>query len=496
MNEQVYLGVDIGAESGRVMAGCWNGKQLRLEELHRFPNGAIALGDTLRWDVLRLWAEVQNGLAIAAKRYGKAVVSIGVDTWALDYVLLSQSEELIGQPFCYRDARTRGLVQAACNRVPRAEIFAQSGLQFMEINTLCQWLAQQRDNPETFTAAKSFLMIPDFLNWCLSGAKAVEFTNATTTQFFHPTKLTWSVDLLNRLGLPTHLLPEIVMPGTRVGELRESVAARSGLSRIPVIAPATHDTGSAVAGVPTAHTGCANWAYISSGTWSLVGVETKEPQLSERALNLNLTNEGGVDGTWRVLKNVMGLWLVQQCRRAFEARGKNFAYAELVHLAEQAEPFRSLIDPDDARFLSPADMPGAIQSFCRETNQPVPETEGQLMRCAFESLALKYQTVIGWLEELTRERIDVVHIVGGGARNALLNQFTANACGRPVLAGPVEATVLGNLLVQVRSQGELKTLADMRSVVSASDEVTGFEPANESAWREAAEKFQKYILNR
>ena len=491
MISQVYLGIDLGAESGRVMAGLWDGRQMRWEELHRFPNGPINVAGSLRWDVLRLWAEIQTGLTIAAKRFGSSIVSIGVDTWALDYVLLSKSNEMLGLPFCYRDARTRGLVTETLQRVSREEIFAASGLQFMEINTLYQWIAHHRASPEIFAAAETFLMIPDWLNWCLSGVKAVEFTNATTTQFLHPQTKQWSEDLLNKLGLPTRILPRLVEPGTRLGELRESISNRTGLARVPVIAPATHDTGSAVVAVPTGHTGKSNWAYISSGTWSLVGIETSQPCLSPTALALNFTNEGGLDGMWRILKNVMGLWLVQQCRRAFEARGGATDYARLVALAENATPFKSLVDPDDSRFLNPADMPGALQSFCRETGQPVPETEGELIRCALESLALKYAMILDQLELLSGERIEVVHIVGGGSRNALLNQFTADACGRPVLAGPVEATVLGNLLVQTRSMGELKSLSEIRTAVGASSELRTFEPQTNAMapWAEARARF-------
>jgi rhamnulokinase len=495
MNQQVYLGIDLGAESGRVMAGCWNGRQMRVEELHRFANGAVELAGTLRWDVLRLWGEVQRGLSLAAKRFGNSIKSIGVDTWGVDYVLLSKSGEILGWPFCYRDSRTRGCLDAGLKQLSRAEIFANTGAQFMEINTLYQWLAHQRASPEVFAAADSFLMIPDWFNWCLTGEKCVEFTNATTTQFFHPAKRAWSVEMLERLGLPTNLLPAVIEPGTRLGALRESVCERTGLSRVPVVAPATHDTGSAVAAVPTEFTGRSNWAYISSGTWSLVGIEAREPVLSARALELNVTNEGGVDGTWRVLKNVMGLWLVQRCRAAFEARGGTADYGAFVKLAETATPLRCFVNPDDRRFLNPPDMPAAMQLFCQETNQRPPETEGELVRCVLESLALKYSVVLSELEELNGQRIEVVHIVGGGARNALLNQFTADACERPVIAGPVEATVLGNVLVQARTFGELDSLAELRATVRASSELTRFDPQPNAAacWKAARERFGELL---
>jgi rhamnulokinase len=491
MSEQIYLGVDLGAESGRVMAGNWNGSEMRLEELHRFPNLTVEVAGTQRWDLLRLWGDIQQGLGLAAKRFGDSIISVGVDTWALDYVLLSRSGEMLGQPFCYRDGRTQGLMEEAERSLGRAAIFEQSGLQFLPFNTLYQLMAHQRKSPETLAAAETFLMIPDFFNWCLTGAKTVEFTNATTTQFFHPTKRDWSFELLHKLGLPTRMLPEITMPGSLVGSIRQSVAERTGLARIPVIAPATHDTGSAVVGVPTQHTGRSNWAYISSGTWSLMGVETPAAVLGPKALEFNVTNEGGVDGTYRVLKNIMGLWLVQRCKRSFDARGLDHDYSELVRLGEQSPALRSLIDPDDSRFLSPPDMPNAIQDFCRETGQPVPKSEGELVRCCLESLALKYAVVLEQLEQLTGERVEVIHIVGGGSKNILLNQFTANACQRPVLAGPVEATVLGNLFVQARAAGGIASLAEIRDVLHCSTVPAVFEPQSAKAtfWAVARERF-------
>ena len=423
MTERIYLAADLGAESGRVMAGAWDGCRIKLEELHRFPNGPVEVAGSLRWDVEKLWSEVQRGLGVAAKRFGAATASVGVDTWGVDYALLSREGELLGQPFNYRDARTRGMLAAASAKVPRAEIFSATGAQFLEINTLYQLLAAQRDQPDTLAAARCFLMMPDYFHWCLCGARVVEFTNATTTQFFHPTRRAWSFELLERFGLPTAMLPEVVAPGTRLGPLHAAVGESTGLGRLPVIAPATHDTGSAVAAVPTAHTGRTNWAYLSSGTWSLLGFESREAVLSPRALALNVTNEGGLDGTYRVLKNIMGLWLVQRCQRAFAGRGHHFDYAELARLASAAPAFRSFIEPDDARFLHPPDMPAAIQQFCRETGQPVPETEGALVRCVYESLALKYAAVLDELEELAATRLEVIHIVGGGSQNSLLNEI-------------------------------------------------------------------------
>lgn len=474
---KVYLAVDLGAESGRVMAGVWNGNKLTLEQVHRFPNGGVHLGDTFRWDVIRLWAEIQDGLVLAGKKYGRKVVSVGADTWGVDFVLLNKQDEILGQPYHYRDVRTQGALARAFRKVPRGEIFKQSGLQFMELNSLYQLLAWKRHSPAILDATHTLLFMPDFVHWAMCGAKNAEFTIASTSQFVHPVKRNWSLPLLKKLGLPTHFLPKIVPPGTTLGKFRKSLAECTGLNSVKVVAPPSHDTASAVAGVPTAHTGKTNWAYLSSGTWSLMGVEVMQPVLTERALELNMTNEGGIGGTYRLLKNIMGLWLVQQCKRSFEAAGRKYDYARLAAMASKARPLRSVLDLNDSRFLNPPDMPSAIRSFCSETGQAVPKTDGELVRCCYESLALKYSEVLGSLEELAGDRIEVIHIVGGGSQSGLLNQFTADACRRPVITGPVEATAMGNLLTQVMADGELGSLAEMREVVRASSSVKCYEPS-------------------
>src|SRR5260221_6209630 len=343
MTEQVYLAVDLGAESGRVMAGLWDGNQMRLEEIHRFPNEPVEIGGSLRWDVARLWLEIQNGLTKAARTHGQRIISVGVDTWGVDFVLLSKNSELLGQPFHYRDQRTRGMLETAFDRVPRAEIFAETGLQFMELNALYQLLALQRDTPEVLAAADCLLLIPDYFHWRLSGRRACEFTDATTSQLFHPTNRPWSWGLLEKVGLPAKIFPEIIMPGETFGILQSSVAERTGLGRVKVIAPGSHDTASAVAAVPAVDART-NWAFLSSGTWSLMGVELPNAQLSPRVLDLNLTNEGGVDGRYLLLKNIMGLWLVQQCKRSFEKRGGEIDYSSLVRLPQTAPPLRSFFD--------------------------------------------------------------------------------------------------------------------------------------------------------
>ena len=490
MASRAYLAIDLGAESGRIIAGLWDGKKLRLEEVHRFANGPVWLADSLRWDVLRLWTEIQNGLAVAVKKYVKSIVSVGADSWGVDFVLLSPQDEMLGQPFHYRDSRTNGMMEKAFRKVSRAEIFAHTGLQFMQLNTLFQLLAVKQNAPELLQQTGTLLFMPDLIHWALCGSRVAEFTIASTSQCLNPVKRTWAAGLLKKFGLPARIFPKLVAPGTNLGRLRPAVAERAGLGAVKVVAPPAHDTASAVAGVPTAHTGKANWAYLSSGTWSLMGVEVNKPSLSPRTLELNLTNEGGLDGTYRLLKNIMGLWLVQQCKRSFDSRGKALDYAQLAKLAAKAPALRSLVNVDDARFLNPRDMPKAIQDFCRETGQPIPRAEGELVRCAYESLALKYRQVLECLEELTGNPIEVIHIVGGGSQSEMLNQFTADACQRLVVAGPVEATAMGNLLVQVRSSGALESLAEMRAVVRSSSNVKTYEPRAADAWEEARARLE------
>ncbi len=490
MADKAYLAVDLGAESGRVMAGCFDGSTVSLAQYHRFPNSPVNLGGTQRWNLSGLWLEIQKGLREAASQLKGAAVSVGVDSWGVDFVLMNRNDELLGQPWHYRDSRTDGMMQKAFSRVPRAEIFAATGLQFMALNSLYQLLAMCERDPELVAQARKFLMVPDYFHWCLSGSRVVEFTNATTSQMLNAQSRDWALDMLRRFEIPTQMFPEVVLPGTNLGTLRSDVADATELGKLDVIAPATHDTGAAVAAIPTGQTGQADWAYISSGTWSLMGVETQNAILTPQALDYNVTNEGGVDGSWRLLKNIMGLWLVQRCRLAFSRRGHNYDYTQLSRMAAEAPAFRSLVNPDRPEFLDPADMTEAIATECRRTEQPVPETEGQFIRCSLESLALKYRTVLGWLEELTGVPVTVIHIVGGGTQNRLLNQFTADACGRPVMTGPVEATALGNVLIQARAAGDLSTLADIREVVRRSESIKEYIPAGTAVWDAAWERFR------
>mgnify|MGYP005839784921 CR=1 FL=1 len=452
-------------------------------EVHRFPNGPLRASDGLHWDVHRLFAEMKRGLALAARNHGTPA-SVGVDTWGVDFALLDGSGELLGLPFHYRDGRTEGVMEKALQRVSREEIFDRTGVQFISINTLYQLYSMVLDGSPLLEKAATFLTIPDLFNYWLSGRAVCEFTNATTTQFYDPRAHAWALPLLEKLGIPTHFLPEIVPPGTVLGPLLPSVAGGS-LGGVPLIAPACHDTGSAVAAVPAAGD---NFAYISSGTWSLVGVEEPEPIVTPQALAGNFTNEGGVGG-FRFLKNVTGMWLLQECRRRWAKEGDVLSYDGLTALAESAPPFRSFIDPDDPSFLNPQDMPLAVAAFCSRTGQTPPEDKGEIVRCVLESLALKYRRVIEQIEEIRGRRVDVVHVVGGGSRNRLLCRFTADATGKTVVAGPVEATAVGNVLVQLMALGRLSSLAEGRALMRRSFPVETYEPKTRAHWDDAFLRF-------
>jgi len=481
-----FLAFDLGAESGRAVIAHLDGERLYLEEVHRFPNGPVRVLDSLHWDVLRLWSEIKRGLGLAAKAYGESLVSLGLDTWGVDFGLLAADDALLGNPYHYRDSRTDGMLEEAFRRVPRAEIFERTGIQFMQLNSLYQLLAMAQTNSPALAVAETFLNMPDLFNFWLTGCKASEFTIATTSQCYDPHAGDWAWDMVEKLGIPSHIFRTIVPPGTVLDSLRPSVAEETGCKPIPVVAPATHDTGSAVAAVPVAD---GDYIYLSSGTWSLMGVEVSEPVITEQSLACNFTNEGGVQGTFRLLKNIMGLWLVQECRREWARVGESYSYDDLTRMAGEAPAFGSLISPGDPRFLSPGDMPSRIRTFCGATGQRVPETKGQVVRCALESLALEYRWVAERLDELSGCRLPTVHIIGGGSQNRLLNQFAADAMGRMVVTGPVEATAIGNVLVQALALGYISSLAEGRAIVRRSFEVGVFEPKGTVIWDEAYERY-------
>jgi len=480
-----YLAFDFGAESGRAVLAHLQSGILTTAEIHRFPNQPVAYGGSLHWDVARLWFEVRKALA----QMGEIeLAGIGVDAWGVDYALLGERGELLQNPYHYRDRRTEGVMEEVFAKVGREEIYQATGIQFMPINTLYQLFATQRQTHRLLEAAKHLLTIPDLFNYWLTGNACCEFTNATTTQMVDPVKRAWATGLMQRLELPAHLPAPIVEPGSIIGTLLPDIAGHSSLAGTTVIAPACHDTGSAVAAI-SARDGT---AFLSSGTWSLLGTELDSPVITPDALRLNFTNEGGVNGTTRLLKNVMGLWMLQGCRQSWAAQGLSYDYRELIELATREPSFHHLVDPDDESFLRPADMLTAIDHFCTRTHQPVPQGPGSYVRTVLESLAFKYRVVLRNLEQVSGKRICQIHIIGGGSKNRLLNQWTADATGRRILVGPAEATALGNLAIQILATGEATSLHEVRALVDRSFPTEVFDPLETDKWEQHAERFEQY----
>ncbi len=484
-----YLALDLGAESGRAILGRYDGESLSLTEVHRFPNGPVRLPGrggrhSLHWDVPRLWGEIQRAIALAGQ-FG-TLAGIGLDTWGVDFGLLDRQGRLIGNPYHYRDDRTDGMLEEAFKRVPREQIFAQTGIQFMQINTLYQLLAMVVDESPALQNAATFLTMPDLFNYWLTGRTACEFSNATTTQCYDPRRRTWATPLLEAMSIPAGIFPEVVLPGTVLGRLAPGVIDGTDGAGIPIIAPACHDTGSAVAAVPAIGQ---SFAWISSGTWSVLGAELPDAVITPESLANNFTNEGGVGGTFRFSKNIMGLWLVQECRRTWVSVGEAHSYDELTHMASDAPSLAAIVDPDDGDFLKPGDMPARIRAFCARTGQPVPETKGQVIRVALEGIALKYRYQLERLEKMVGRRLEPIHIVGGGTQNRLLSQFTADATGREVLTGPIEATAIGNLVVQLMATGALGSLAEARALVRHSFATESYNPQRTGRWDEAYGRF-------
>ncbi len=482
-----FIALDLGAESGRAIVGRLDNGDLTLEEAYRFPNRAVRLPGNLHWDALNLFHELKIGLRKISHEHGVDFQSLGIDTWGIDYALLDRRGNLVGNPYCYRDARTEGMLDEALKHLTRKEIFTQTGgIQFLSINTLYQLLSMVVNQSPQLEIADTFVMMPDLFNTWFSGRKVVEFTNATTTQFFNSLKGDWSNGVLEALSIPTGIFPEVVMPGTELGPLLPDVAAEVGLGSLPVIAPATHDTASAVVAVPSSGE---DFAWLSSGTWSLLGGISDRPIVSSEALEYNFSSYGGAGGSFLPWKNIMGLWLVQECRRVWAEAGKPLSYDELTKLAGEAEPFSAIIDPDHPSFLAPADMPATIQSYCLDTGQRVPQTHGEIVRVALEGLALKYRWVLEKLELIQGKKFAVLHIVGGGSQNRLLCQFAADATQLPVVAGPVEATAIGNIAVQAITVGELASLDEARQLIRSSFDVTLYETGDSDRWDEAYESF-------
>ncbi len=481
-----YLACDLGADSGRLMLGTLAGGRLTLEEVHRFANAPVKAGGSLHWDWEGLWSELKKGLAkVSARRL--PVSSISCDSWGVDYMLLDAQGRVMPPVYHYRDPRCQRGVERVRARVPWETVFAETGIQFMPLNTIYQLAAEE---PGRLASADRLLGIGDAFNYFLSGAAKTEASLASTTQLYNPLARAWSRRLLEALEIPAGLWTEIVPSGTRLGLIGEGLSRETGLPRIEVIASCSHDTGAAVAAVPA---GGGSWAYLSSGTWSLIGVELPAPIINDQCRDLNLTNEIGFGGTVRLLKNIIGLWLVQESRRAWSKAGRDHSFIELEELARSAPPFRSLIDPSDPRFLGPDDMPEKIAAQCRERGQPVPSGPGATIRAVYESLALFYRHTLRQIEQLIGRRIERLHIVGGGSKDGTLNQFAANALGIPVVAGPAEATAAGNLLIQAIALGHLPSLAAAREVVRRSLTGRTYLPEDAEAWEAACARFERLV---
>ena len=472
---QKFVAIDLGAESGRVIVG----NVSEMEIVHRFPNKPVRINNSIYWDILNIFAQVKKGLKIAFKKYPDNIVSIGIDTWGVDYVLLDKEGDLLGNPYHYRDKRTDNIMDEVFKIIPKEDIFTESGIQFMQINTLYQLYSFVKNKPQIFKATKYFLTIPDLLNYWLTGVIKNEYSIATTTQLYNPIKKDWSKKILNKLKLKRGIFSEIIMPGTKIGKLLPAIAREIGAySKVVVVAPACHDTASAVAAVPVIDS--VDYAYISSGTWSLLGIETPKPIINKKSFNFNFTNEGSADGGFRFLKNITGFWIIQECKKFWEENIKSYSYDELTEMALKYGHANFRINPDDPRFLKPGlidnNMPDRIKSYCRETGQKIPETPAEIVRGVIESLADKYTNTIKMIEEITNKSIKEIYIIGGGSRNALLCQLVANTTNLPVYAGPVEATAIGNIMIQAISMGEIDSIAQGSKIIRESYKIKKYYP--------------------
>ncbi len=490
MSEAKFVALDFGATSGRAILGRITDR-IELKELTRFPNRMISLMGTVHWDALALFDEIKSGLKKAVSEGHHQLEGVGVDTWGVDFGLIGRNDTLLGNPVSYRDPRTDGVMDALLDRIPRQQIYEKTGTQFMPINSLYQLLQMVQSQSPLLDVAETLLFMPDLFNYFMTGERVSEYTIASTTQMLNATRRVWDEKLFKELNLPLDIMAPIIEPGTVVGPLRADVATECGLSSLDVIASASHDTASAVAAVPAKGD---SWAYLSSGTWSLVGVEAQQPIINADSLARNFTNEGGVEKTIRFLRNAMGMWLLEGCKTSWERGGKSFDYAVLIEMAEKSEPFARIIDPDVDAFIHPEDMPTAIAAFCRQTGQSVPESKGEFVRCIFESLALKYRFIIEGINNLRNNDITALHIVGGGSQNQMLNQFTANALGLPVVTGPIEATAIGNILVQAMAKGVIRSISEGRELVARSFPLSRHDPRDSDRWEEAYAKAKRMFI--
>lgn len=489
--ETKVLAVDFGASSGRVMLGTFDGNKITAKEIHRFSNDPVIVNGTMYWDVLRLFHEIKQGL-IKAKAYG-SVDSIGVDTWGVDFGLLDEKGYLLENPVHYRDSRTEGMVEKGFTLIPRERFYELTGNQFMEINTAFQLLALKEQRPELLDRADCLLLMPDLFNYFLSGVKKSERSIVSTTQMSDPLTPGWVMEVAEKFGIPEKILTEVVPTGTLLGPIRKEIQEELGIGDMDVVAVAGHDTQCALTAVPSKED---NFIFVSCGTWSLFGTELEKPVLTKQSEELNITNETGTDGKTSFLKNIIGLWLIQESRRQWIREGKEYSFSELEKLAEAAEPFQSFIDPDAPEFNPAGNVPKRIREYCERTGQKVPQTEGEIVRCINESLALKYRYALEEIKACTGKDYHAIHMVGGGIQSKLLCRFTAYASGIPVIAGPVEATVFGNIAIQLMSKGVIKDLKEAREVIANSEAPTVYEPENGAEWDKAYEFYKKNILKK
>jgi sugar (pentulose or hexulose) kinase len=473
---------DLGASGGKVILGVFNGNRITISEVYRFSNNPILLGDHIYWDFLRLFEEVKKGLRLAYKLTDGQIASIGVDTWGTDCALLDVHGHLLENPHCYRDSRTNGMMEIAFQKMPREELYERTGVQFMQLNTIFQLLSMVEEDPGAFDNVGTFLMVPDLFNYYLTGKKFCEFTNATTTQFYDPLTNAWNERILDAMGIPRSIFPPIIQPGTIIGDLSAWLCEELGVRQIPVIAVATHDTPSAVCAVPSSER---DYAFLSSGTWSLLGYEELSPVINKNGFKNNFSCYGGVCNSWLIWKNIQALWLLQECARVWAENGKAYSYEDLILMASQAKPFGPIIDTDDLVFLPPGDFPLKIAEYCNRTGQQPPESDSAVVRSILESLAVKYRFTFDRLQEVIGKRLNNICVIGGGSRNWLLNKFTAEAIGLPVKAGPAEATSIGNIMMQLMALKELDCLPDAREVVRSSFETSTFEACKTDAWEDA-----------
>ena len=491
MNRKYFLAFDLGASSGRAILGTLLDGKLELTEIHRFVNQMQLINGHYFWNIFSLFNELKTGLKKCIKEFGIQPESIGVDTWGVDFVHLNKEGLILSLPFAYRDSRTNTAMDDLFKLIPQEEVYAHTGIQFMQFNSLFQLFSMVKDQSSLLEITDSILFMPDALNYLFTGVKKSEFSIASTSQMIVPGTCKWNYDLIEKAGIPTNMLQEIILPGTKIGNIQDEVARETGSKPVPVIAVAAHDTGSAIVSVPSSES---NFVYLSSGTWSIMGIESQHPIISEQTRQLNFTNEGGVDGTTRFLKNIMGMWLIQEVQRIWEGEGTNYSWPEMVELARQSEPFKFLINPDDSMFLNPRDMTQAVRDFCYQTAQGTPQSHGETIRCIYDSLALKYRYTLEQIRQVTDQPVDVIHIIGGGANNHFLNQLTADATGLLVIAGPTEATAIGNILIQAKALGYVGSVKEIRQIVANSFGLVKFISSDELDWESAYNQFLRIIV--